>query len=152
MGDPENVVDEQDDTLPTADLHNALQEDYDEGGHDEDKDDAMVSDDDKTWKALDEEHLGFFSLAGRCPSKWDGQYTYKICFFDSAMQGSVLLGSWKGWTGPKEALFTDGNECPGGLARQCMVEFQCGESVEVLDIMEPSRCYYKATVSHPGAC
>eukprot|EP00416_Gambierdiscus_australes_P018629 CAMPEP_0171063680 /NCGR_PEP_ID=MMETSP0766_2-20121228/5816_1 /TAXON_ID=439317 /ORGANISM="Gambierdiscus australes, Strain CAWD 149" /LENGTH=426 /DNA_ID=CAMNT_0011519623 /DNA_START=25 /DNA_END=1305 /DNA_ORIENTATION=- len=101
---------------------------------------------------LSGDQLGFSSLLDKCVSKHDGQYDYKICFFDDAKQDSVLLGRWKAWVGPKQASFSDGHMCPGGPARELNVFFECGSAEEVLDVSEPSRCSYQAHVAHPGAC
>jgi len=100
----------------------------------------------------DEEHLPFASLYGRCISKNDVEYTYKLCFFKEAKQDHVLLGTWRGWTGPKEAMFADGHTCFAGPERELRVIFECGTEAEILDIGEPSRCSYAAHVKHPGAC
>lgn len=100
----------------------------------------------------DEAHIGFAALYGECLEKNDGQYTYKLCFFDDAKQDSVLLGRWDKWTGPKEAHFSNGQMCPGGPARELNVIFECGAEIEVNEMMEPSRCVYETRVSHPGAC
>jgi len=32
------------------------------------------------------------------------------------------------------------------------VNFVCGEQEQILDVFEPSRCVYEATIEHPGAC
>jgi len=42
--------------------------------------------------------------------------------------------------------------CWGGPARKLNVKFVCGEKEEILDVFEPSRCVYEATIEHPGAC
>uniref|UniRef100_A0A7S1W8K1 Glucosidase 2 subunit beta n=1 Tax=Alexandrium catenella TaxID=2925 RepID=A0A7S1W8K1_ALECA len=99
-----------------------------------------------------DDKLGFASLIDKCLTKHDGQYTYKVCFFENANQDSVLLGRWSGWTGPKQAKFANGHMCPGGPERDLNVVFECGDSEEVLDVSEPSRCSYEAHISHPGAC
>jgi len=99
-----------------------------------------------------EEHLPFASLYGRCISRSDAEYTYKLCFFTEAKQEHVLLGRWSGWTGPKEAMFDNGATCYAGPARKLRVIFECGLEAEIMDIGEPSRCSYEAHVKHPGAC
>lgn len=101
---------------------------------------------------LDGERLGYASLMDKCLSKHDGQYEYKLCFFNDAKQDHVSLGRWTGWTGSKEASFTNGQMCPGGPARDLKVLFECGSEEKVLDVSEPSRCSYQARVAHPGAC
>lgn len=110
----------------------------------------------KLQKKLDhleaEEHLPFASLYGKCISRRDAEYTYKLCFFTEAKQDHVVLGRWSGWTGPKEALFDDGHTCYAGPERKLRVIFECGIEAEILNIGEPSRCSYEAHVKHPGAC
>mmetsp|Transcript_96006 Transcript_96006/g.200545 ORF Transcript_96006/g.200545 Transcript_96006/m.200545 type:complete len:462 (+) Transcript_96006:243-1628(+) len=101
---------------------------------------------------LPEDQLGYASLAGQCINKHDGQYTYKLCFFDDAKQDHTSLGKWSGFKGPREAEFTNGQMCPGGPARMLRVIFECGDKEVVTDISEPSRCVYEARVTTPGAC
>ncbi|CAK0844745.1 unnamed protein product [Prorocentrum cordatum] len=103
-------------------------------------------------KHADADHSGFASLAGTCLEKKDSQYTYELCFFDSANQGTVVLGQWSGWVGPREARFEGGDECWGGPARSLRVLFRCGSGEEVHEVTEPSRCSYEVHISHPGAC
>mmetsp|Transcript_101726 Transcript_101726/g.255051 ORF Transcript_101726/g.255051 Transcript_101726/m.255051 type:complete len:465 (+) Transcript_101726:98-1492(+) len=100
----------------------------------------------------DDTRLGYSSLTKECLSKHDGQYTYKVCFYDDARQDHVSLGRWKGWEGPREAHFTEGQMCPGGPARMLRVIFECGSKDALLDISEPSRCVYEARITSPGAC
>jgi len=150
------------------------EEDYD--GEDRDEDDeevaTSVTDDTPLGKAqaavksnqeatkaltkkidlLGQDFLGYSSLLSGCLEKTGGEHTYKLCFFNKADQGHTLLGKWSGFTGPKAGAFKNGHMCPGGPARQLKVSFECGSEAEVLDITEPSRCVYSATVAHPGAC
>uniref|UniRef100_A0A7S2PVU0 MRH domain-containing protein n=1 Tax=Zooxanthella nutricula TaxID=1333877 RepID=A0A7S2PVU0_9DINO len=100
----------------------------------------------------DDAYLGYASLLDKCIEKHDGQYTYKLCFYDRASQDHVSLGNWKRFAGARLAEFTDGQMCPGGPARMLRVVFQCGGEDAVLDVSEPSRCVYEAHVSSPGAC
>lgn len=100
----------------------------------------------------DDERLGFSSLTKECLSKHDGQYTYKACFYEDAKQDHVSLGRWKGWVGPREAHFTNGQMCPGGPARMLRVLFECGSTDALFDIAEPSRCVYEVRATSPGAC
>jgi len=100
----------------------------------------------------DDSRLGYTSMTKECLTKHDGQYTYKVCFYDDARQDHVSLGRWKGWEGPREAHFTEGQMCPGGPARMVRVLFECGSTDALLDISEPSRCVYEARVTSPGAC
>jgi len=101
---------------------------------------------------ISEDQLGYASLAGECLSKHDGQYEWKICFFDDANQDHVSLGKWSGFTSKKTAKFKNGQMCPGGPARDLKVIFECGDGETIKMITEPSRCSYEAVVEHPGAC
>jgi protein kinase C substrate 80K-H len=101
---------------------------------------------------LEAEHLGYATLHNKKISKQVSEFRYDIEFFSKASQDSVSLGSWHEWTGPHSAEFTEGTMCWGGPARKLVVKFVCGEQEEILDVFEPSRCVYQATVEHPGAC
>lgn len=103
-------------------------------------------------KKEDDEHLAYSVLKDTCLSVKAAEYKYEVCFFKDAHQDSTSLGRWKDWVGPHEALFDDGQWCPGGPARQIRVKFACGawESLEAIE--EPSRCQYIARALHPGAC
>ncbi|KAI8847367.1 glucosidase II beta subunit-like protein-domain-containing protein [Chytridium lagenaria] len=97
------------------------------------------------------------------------EYTYEICFFDSATQkakngGSVSLGAWKGWTGKDltqfsgkdlkytEAKFEGGLGCWNGPDRSLTVTLECGVEKAVLAFSEPNKCEYAAKVSTPALC
>jgi len=94
-------------------------------------------------------------LVGTYAEKSTGEYTYRICFFDTAKQDHIKLGTFSGWD-PKAPLvmkFTDGSQCHAGPKRSLEVTFVCGaEEGEVLAVAEPSRCAYEARVGHPSAC
>jgi len=106
----------------------------------------------KQLQELPEERLGFAALQNHCLEYHTSEYTYKLCFFKDAKQSSTTLGRWEGFAGPLVAKFTNGDMCYGGPARSLTVIFECGAEEGVLDINEPSRCTYQATVKHPGAC
>mmetsp|Transcript_4006 Transcript_4006/g.14933 ORF Transcript_4006/g.14933 Transcript_4006/m.14933 type:complete len:123 (-) Transcript_4006:181-549(-) len=100
----------------------------------------------------DDETLAYSGLADRCISKKIAEYEYKLCFFKDAKQEHTSIGKWKAWEGPGVALFDDGQYCPGGPARSLRVRFECGGREELLDVGEPSRCTYQASMTHPAAC
>jgi len=101
----------------------------------------------------DENSMAYSSLSEECLSKKIGNYAYSICFFNRATQDSETeIGHWNHWEEPGVALFSDGDECPGGPDRSLKVRFQCGPEAEVQDVSEPSRCTYEALASHPAAC
>eukprot|EP00747_Dinoflagellata_sp_TGD_P059681 gnl/TRDRNA2_/TRDRNA2_151680_c0_seq3.p1 gnl/TRDRNA2_/TRDRNA2_151680_c0~~gnl/TRDRNA2_/TRDRNA2_151680_c0_seq3.p1 ORF type:complete len:312 (-),score=57.81 gnl/TRDRNA2_/TRDRNA2_151680_c0_seq3:201-1136(-) len=98
------------------------------------------------------ENDGYGDLVDKCLEKSIDKYRYKLCFFDEAKQGRVVLGRWSRWTGPHSAEFDGGDMCPGGQARKLIVRFHCGTEEDIDDITEPSMCVYEAVVQHPGAC
>lgn len=102
--------------------------------------------------ALSADRIAFSALDGKCLSKKITEYTYEICFFKNAKQGSTSVGNWKGWLDDGAAHFEGGARCPGGPDRSLKVVFVCGYSEGIEDISEPSRCAYQATVVHPAAC
>lgn len=101
---------------------------------------------------LEDDKLGYASLNAKKLSRRVSEFNYVIDFYNKASQDSVSLGNWKEWTGPRSAVFDQGTMCWGGPARKLNVNFVCGEKEEILDVFEPSRCVYEATVEHPGAC
>lgn len=101
---------------------------------------------------LGEEHLGYASLAGKTLSRQVQEWKFKVVFFDKAEQDFTSLGRWSGFTGPHTAEFTGGASCWQGPQRKLTVTFECGVEEALLDVTEPSRCVYAATVVHPGAC
>jgi len=100
----------------------------------------------------DEDELAYSGLEDRCISKTIGEYKYEICFFEEAKQDSTSVGNWKRWESSGVAIFDDGQYCPGGPARSLRVVFECGPGEELIDVSEPSRCTYQASITHPAAC
>jgi len=104
------------------------------------------------------EGFRWFSLVGTCVEKQLQEYKYKICFFNDARQGHTSLGRFEGWEEPTEVSssptmkFTNGDHCHGGPARTLQVSLVCGSAPEILDLSEPSRCTYVATVRHSSVC
>lgn len=96
--------------------------------------------------------LGYASLLGKTLSKKVSDFSYKITFFKTAKQDHTSLGTWKEWTGPRTGVFENGAQCWGGPARKLLVKFECGAEEAIIDVLEPSRCVYEATIVHPGAC
>eukprot|EP00933_Yihiella_yeosuensis_P078724 TRINITY_DN9052_c0_g3_i1.p1 TRINITY_DN9052_c0_g3~~TRINITY_DN9052_c0_g3_i1.p1 ORF type:complete len:661 (-),score=134.78 TRINITY_DN9052_c0_g3_i1:43-2025(-) len=96
----------------------------------------------------------WFPLVDACVSKPIDNYSYNICYFGSAKQGSVSLGSFDA-VDPKDPnllLFSGGQQCHGGPRRSLKLRLVCGGEEHIEDIAEPSRCTYLATVRHPKAC
>lgn len=106
----------------------------------------------KKLTALGEEHLAYASLEDKELSKHVQEFKYKLKFFQKADQDWTSLGSWAGFTGPHTAHFTGGATCWEGPARSLTVTFECGDEEALVDVTEPSRCVYAATVVHPAAC
>merc|ERR1712216_310055 len=98
------------------------------------------------------EHIGYAGLLDFKLEKKISEWVWKLNFFKDAHQDHTSLGSWNKWLGPKTAEFTGGATCWQGPARKITVTFECGTEADILDVSEPSRCVYAATVSHPGAC
>lgn len=101
---------------------------------------------------LPEDKLGFSTLMTKCLEQRDSEYLWKVCLGGSADQDHTRLGTWKGFTAPKEGLFENGYMCPGGPARSLKVVFECSDEEALHEVYEPRRCGYQATVLHPGAC
>mmetsp|Transcript_70919 Transcript_70919/g.123038 ORF Transcript_70919/g.123038 Transcript_70919/m.123038 type:complete len:542 (+) Transcript_70919:93-1718(+) len=99
-----------------------------------------------------DDHLVFADLSEKTLSKHISEWDYKIQFFSEAKQDHTSLGSWSKWTGKTTAEFERGTMCWGGPARKLNVKFECALEEEIVDVFEPSRCVYEATVKHPGAC
>lgn len=93
-------------------------------------------------------------FAERCGEGRFDKYKYKICVFGDAHQGSTKLGSWSSWDGEHAhaAVYEGGSRCFHGKKRSIRVVFECGETLKVEAIKEPSQCYYEATMAHPAAC
>jgi len=90
----------------------------------------------------------------KCASGHLEKYGYKICIFGTAQQDHTTLGNWQGWD-PKEknvALFENGERCFSGITRSTRVTVECGDSMTVTRIFEPSQCKYEAAMTHPAAC
>jgi len=103
-------------------------------------------------EALPDDRMAFYSLLNKCLEKKDGEYVYKICFFESAKQDNVNLGTWHGWLGRLRGEFKGGTKCWNGPDRKMTVKFKCGVEEEIVDVSEPSSCEYVAVVHSPGAC
>lgn len=105
--------------------------------------------------SLGKDFQAYSTLNGETLSIEKGEHTYKVGFFDRAVQQAkepITLGYWAGFMGPRTAKYMGGEGCWMGPPRSLEVTFTCGEEVAMLDVAEPSKCFYKATVVHPGAC
>lgn len=109
----------------------------------------------KALASLGKELLGYASLNGKTLAIKKDEFTYKVAFFEYAVQEAqepTYLGFWAGFTSMQSARFMGGAGCWMGPPRSLHVTFECGESISLLDVTEPSKCLYAATVVHPGAC
>ncbi|KAF4730320.1 Long-chain-fatty-acid--CoA ligase 3, partial [Perkinsus olseni] len=111
----------------------------------------------------------YFSLANECVEALFEHYNYKICFFGKVTQkeegrafSEMRLGEFSSYyTDPAKQdsptdysihVFTNGDWCPGGPARETKVKMRCGATLQLISVKEPSRCKYEAEVTHPGSC
>ncbi|KAF4674241.1 Long-chain-fatty-acid--CoA ligase 3 [Perkinsus chesapeaki] len=111
----------------------------------------------------------YFSLANQCVDADFEHYNYKICFFGKVTQkeegrafSDMKLGEFSGYykdmANPDSTpdysahMFTGGDWCPGGPAREIKVRMSCGATLQLISVKEPSRCKYEAEVTHPGSC
>jgi len=101
------------------------------------------------------EGLRWATLIGKCLEQRFRQHGYKICYYRTAKQDSVSLGSFEGWDNSGHSavmLFENGQRCQAGPPRSLRLRFTCGPREELLDLSEPSWCAHEAQVSHPSAC
>ncbi|VDO31648.1 unnamed protein product [Haemonchus placei] len=107
--------------------------------------------------------LAWATLKGQCYELNDKQYTYKYCPFDKTVQkdsngyGETALGNWKDWSGEPEnkyskQAYTGGQQCWNGPQRFTQVTIQCGETSELIEVTEPSKCEYRFLFRTPAAC
>jgi len=101
----------------------------------------------------------FAALKGECFEFSDREYTYKICLFDRVTQrqksgGSETdLGNWGHWEDGYRAMkYEGGQSCWNGPARSALVRMSCGQSNELLSVVEPSRCEYEMEFKTPALC
>mmetsp|Transcript_59464 Transcript_59464/g.192285 ORF Transcript_59464/g.192285 Transcript_59464/m.192285 type:complete len:149 (-) Transcript_59464:52-498(-) len=94
------------------------------------------------------------ALVDLCVNTTIGQDLYSVCFFGSARQGSVNLGSYDRWDAedPAVMLFSQGQRCWDGPARSLRLRVVCGSEPVLLNLGEPSRCSYEATATHWSIC
>lgn len=102
--------------------------------------------------AIPSDYLGYAGLEGVEISKRVGEFEYKIHFFEDAKQDYTSLGSWGGFDGPNKATFKHGTRCWDGPERELKIVFKCDVDAQILDVIEPSKCVYQATVTAAGAC
>jgi protein kinase C substrate 80K-H len=95
----------------------------------------------------------FWPLKTKCFDLKAGQYTYKMCPYESAKQDSTSLGNWQGFSDDHSSMeFTGGQHCWNGPNRSCKVVLQCGTEDKILSIDETSTCVYEMVFTTPAAC
>lgn len=83
---------------------------------------------------------------------------YTLCLFLNVTQRDSngddhLLGVWDRWIDQREMLYSGGDMCPHGVARNATIRVECGMSDFALrDATEPSLCSYALTLNLPIAC
>ena len=93
-------------------------------------------------------------MIDQCYSAYVEKYEYKVCPFGDAHQDHTRLGTMAPLSrdSPREFKFTGGEGCWNGPARSITVTVVCGGDAKLVDVTEPSRCEYSATLLTPVAC
>ncbi|KAK9786586.1 hypothetical protein WJX73_004059 [Symbiochloris irregularis] len=99
----------------------------------------------------------FMPLIDRCIEANVDKYTYSVCPFKDAHQkdggAQTKLGGWSGWESNGSVMsFTNGQGCWNGPARSITVTVVCGQDEALMNVLEPNRCEYIATMTTPAAC
>uniref|UniRef100_A0A0N5ADW0 Glucosidase 2 subunit beta n=1 Tax=Syphacia muris TaxID=451379 RepID=A0A0N5ADW0_9BILA len=103
------------------------------------------------------------SLKGSCFEMDEGQYVYRLCLFDKAIQkdrnsqAETSLGTWRQWSGKDSNKYTEqqydkGQQCWNGPERSTKVVVECGEETALVEATEPAKCEYKFVLTSPAAC
>ena len=74
-----------------------------------------------------------------------------------AKQGSVRMGTWtidssRDYMANRTVEYVGGQSCWNGIERRLVVDFECGEKEEIVNLVEPSTCRYKAVMKSPCFC
>ena len=99
----------------------------------------------------------YVHMIDQCYSAYVEKYEYKVCPFGDAWQDHTRLGtmaplSRDSPSSPRQFKFTDGEGCWNGPSRSITVDIACGGEAKLVDVKEPSRCEYSATLLTPAAC
>eukprot|EP00252_Welwitschia_mirabilis_P019984 TRINITY_DN4788_c0_g1_i1.p1 TRINITY_DN4788_c0_g1~~TRINITY_DN4788_c0_g1_i1.p1 ORF type:complete len:377 (+),score=100.71 TRINITY_DN4788_c0_g1_i1:161-1291(+) len=99
----------------------------------------------------------FFSFYNQCFEQKENKYVYKVCPYKQASQNeghsTTELGRWNGFKDSYRAMeFSNGARCWNGPDRNMNVRLKCGLKNELVDVDEPSRCEYIATLLTPALC
>jgi protein kinase C substrate 80K-H len=114
----------------------------------------------KDYKENDKQ-LEYLAMKDECYSVKGGEFTYNICIMGQITQTdaggrSVTLGKHnkivKQDDGSTLLEYNDGQHCHVFGARRGSVKVTCGENNLVVEVTEPSTCYYEFEMFSPAAC
>uniref|UniRef100_A0A0D6QX17 Glucosidase 2 subunit beta n=1 Tax=Araucaria cunninghamii TaxID=56994 RepID=A0A0D6QX17_ARACU len=99
----------------------------------------------------------FYTFYDQCFEHKENKYTYKICPYKEASQieghSTTTLGRWGGFKDSYRSMeFTNGDKCWNGPDRSMTIRLKCGLRNELVDVDEPSRCEYVASLLTPALC
>lgn len=101
----------------------------------------------------------FITMYKTCFEFKTGEYVYKICPYEKAIQkplsggSETNLGRWEGWSDDfSEMRFTHGTRCWNGPDRSATVKVKCGMENKVTSVDEPNRCEYEYKFESPAVC
>ncbi|RCK62573.1 Glucosidase 2 subunit beta [Candida viswanathii] len=80
-----------------------------------------------------------------------GGYNYLIHILGSVLQDDVLIGNFKKYEDGK-VYFDKGSKCWNGPHRSAVVEFECGDKLELVSVSEPEKCRYSFLVRGEAWC
>lgn len=87
----------------------------------------------------------------RAITKKLGGYNYVINLLGSIVQGDVLIGNFKKYEDGK-IYFDRGAKCWNGPHRSAIVEFECGDALDLISVSEPEKCQYNFLVKGEAWC
>jgi len=101
--------------------------------------------------------IGWPSLRGQCFYHTNLNLNYQICPYGYNYQGQQKLniGEWIGWKDNKQGgvmLFANGDDYNCNIKRKSKIEFSCGDSDKILQVLEPRICHYHIRMQTPLAC
>eukprot|EP01018_Ginkgo_biloba_P038386 Gb_31920 [translate_table: standard] len=99
----------------------------------------------------------FYTFYDQCFEHKENKYVYKICPYKQASQleghSTTTLGRWEGFGDSYKVMqFSNGDRCWNGPDRSLKIRLRCGLKNELIDVDEPSRCEYIASLLTPVAC
>ncbi|XP_059068864.1 glucosidase 2 subunit beta isoform X2 [Cryptomeria japonica] len=99
----------------------------------------------------------FYTFYDQCFEHKENKYVYKICPYKQASQveghSTTTLGRWGGFKDSYKIMeFSNGDKCWSGPDRSLTIRLKCGLKNELIDVNEPSRCEYVASLLTPALC